>query len=1292
MFKRIYYDNYSKKIHLWETYNGKVSKLEEKYEYKFYVNDASKKSKIKDINGYPVKLQICKDKRHIEEVKQSGLTVHQSDVNEEVSFLQERYKDVTLKANIKDFNIGYLDIECEAREFPYPDKALYPINLISVISSKTGQVYTFGIREYTGTSDVVQNYAYIPDEKAMLEKFVRWWRKQKFDVISGWYCLDENSNIWLQNKIIKIKNTNKNEKLHKYGKITNKIYTDKKKGYDLKLSNGTNLITSNNHLLPIYLKKKNKYVNENTILKEKIFQTKQIKELMNNNDCYLKIDRHKNNNNDLTFKTYILNNLDNLLEEKSFNFVFSKKYYNKYKLNCKYNSYTYTVRNPHKFSYKQLQLHYNINKQDIIDFFKEETDVYFVNNKKKIKINIETKINNDLMRIVGLIFTDGCISYKHVTFYNKDEKLINNIQQLLYNNKITKKIVNYDKKNIRIRFGYILNVLYLLRFLIYRNDKKHIDLESLSLLSYNQFKSFATGLIDGDGWVTYKNGIGFCSCIHYNLKNINELFAWNNVITSMYKNRLYVPLLKQNKEFFNNLELKNSYKSERIKTIECFEFKNSRSNKIKKYIYDDFLLIRIDEINVIAECNMYDISTSTGFFNTNYGIKSHNCKDFDLQYIINRLERLGSKAQLSPINKFYQGTRTGQFGKKVYNLRVGGLNILDYRELYMKFTFNTLDSYSLNSVAHYEKIGGKLELEGHINDAWEKNWNLFVEYNIQDVRLCEKLEECKGFIALAIQFASDALIPIDRVFSSIATVEGYIQRKLNKNNIVVPDRKHKPRDLWLENKLYVTEKGLQNVDIASKQTTFEPYYVKGAHVQAFSGLYNTVLEFDVKSLYPHNVMMFNISPEVKLFNPSEERIAKGDLIKTPMNGIYYLKNKKGIIPSTIEDIFNERVKFEAKRNECLENKDETTAKFYDSMQHNRKILINSFYGCIANPYSRFYDVDNARVITRAGRVLIKHLSKTTNKYFKEYWHKVAKKHYPDLAEYPKIEKPLICLIDTDSNYVCLHEIKKKYSPESTLLEFTSKMEKEVLNPFYSRVLDIYAKQYNAPQLISFDRGKIIEKQFILAKKKYISRIVGKDGIIYDKPKLKATGGEIVKSDVPKWCREQTKRIVEAIFEGEEPSREHVMNTLKDIKREFKSQKMEDISFNISVNEYTKYANPTETYVKNKSLYFKSGTPMHVRASMIYNFVVVKFNLPYMQIGNSTKIKYIHIDNKNILGADVVGYIGNWPEQFDKYFKLDVNTQFNKGFLQGIQRMFDVLEWGDITFKINNLNKFMRKSK
>ena len=208
-----------------------------------------------------------------------------------------------------------------------------------------------------------------------------------------------------------------------------------------------------------------------------------------------------------------------------------------------------------------------------------------------------------------------------------------------------------------------------------------------------------------------------------------------------------------------------------------------------------------------------------------------NIMGFDVPYIINRCKRLKIEESLSPLN-VYKERKYGGYHIDGGGYIIAGISILDGLELYKNFVYVKRERYSLQFIGKIEVGEGKKDLEGTVNTAW-KQWNEFVEYNVQDVNLCRKIEDKKKHIKLTIDFCYQALIPFDRIFSSITLVTGYILRRLHEKNIVFPDRVN-------------TEKNAK---------------FPGAYVMAKPGYYNWVVSFDVASMYPHEILTYNISPE-----------------------------------------------------------------------------------------------------------------------------------------------------------------------------------------------------------------------------------------------------------------------------------------------------------------------------------------------------------------------------------------------------------------------------------------------
>lgn len=731
------------------------------------------------------------------------------------------------------------------------------------------------------------------------------------------------------------------------------------------------------------------------------------------------------------------------------------------------------------------------------------------------------------------------------------------------------------------------------------------------------------------------------------------------------------------------------------KTNEIFTFGNreytGNDKSVKNYHYcnDEETLIR----RFIKHFRKKKVDIITGW----------NVKFFDIPYIINRCAKLDIEIDMSPLNISYPKKFRDDFGNTIEGYGIAGISILDGLELYKKFTYKKQVSYSLNYIGIEEVKEGKLDLDGQVNHMYKTDWNKFVEYNIQDVLLTKKINDNKKFIELTISLCYQALIPFENVFSSISLITGYIVNYLHKQNIVFPDP---PQDKIKEE-------------------------YPGAHVMAKQGMYEYVISFDVESMYPHMIMMYNISPETLVLNPTNTE----GLIKTPaskeyscntpsgkfsVKGIYYTKEKQGVLSKIVETIFNNRKQFRKKmqiaegieeglsKEKIIENLDISSSvinelydeiidegfdsKYYDSQQQIRKILINSIYGVLGNKYFSFYNIKNAMAITIGGRHLIEFLSNNLNNYIKKYWHKIAKNYFPEVKnkEISEIKNDVVVLIDTDSNYICLDEIIKsldiKFKSDDDFRLWANNFDKKFFTPFFNKLLEKYAANFEVNQIINFKREKIISKKIILAKKKYADLTIDKEGKIYNPPKLDVTGIEIVRTSTPKFCREKLKDTLRFILENKE--RGKTINKIREIYNAFLKCKIEDISYPRSVNNYTKYARPVQEYINFGGVVYPKSCPQHVKASINYNFLITKYNLNLEPIGNGSKVKYIKVNPKNELQTNVVAYLGKYPDKFKEIFKIDYEEQWVKSFQEVIQRFFDVIDWGDVALDSNCIEEFI----
>jgi len=1246
-------------MHLWEINQTtkKVNHIVEDHEVEYYVKDDTNTSKIRDIYGTRVVKRVADSRKSLRELRKSNVETFESDISEEVKFLHKRYKDIDFKPNPKDYKIANIDIEIQcANEFPKPELAKYPINLITVDFYRTDEIVTLGLNEYHGQllNKPGFRYIYCESEEILLTKFCELIKKEKTQAITGWNCIHENSSVWLKDRIRSIKTLSNNNITSSDGIVTNVVCTGDKETTKITLVNGSNIISSNSHVFPIVSIQKNKYHNHN--LKDRFVNTRVGNfPSLDTNDIFLKVEFGNNINTDYTYRQYLLDNIDFIKNHPFFNCFIPDRILTKYMSKKELKRWS-------RFSIHYMYKEIKVTDNDLIDIITNEKEFGYVYRNIITNIQLSDIIGYELCRLIGLIYTDGTKADKGYAFYNNDKRLIWDARNICRKNcLLIAKSRAYGKDGNhrcgRLKFG-TNNVFTLLAISFYGYDKKKsLNLDIFSRFSKIQFKYIFSGMVDGDGWVGDNKSIGFCNYNGNDIEKIHELLLWNGVFSSRTKNRIGIKRISANQDFVSSLPLRQRQKMKSQKTLNFKVRKNTYSNKLRFLFYDGFALVKVKSIESCGINTCYDITTESHLFTTNCGIKTHNCNNFDIPYICNRIENLGIQDQacLSYLGRVIK--------KRNDTYQIPGLALLDLMELYKKFSYQNQPSYSLNYIGLQEVGEGKLDFEGQINDLWDRDWDLFVDYNVQDTALVRKIEFKRKFVDLVINLCTQTRTPFEKVYSTISIVEGYMLRYLHKVDMVFPD-------LPLRD---------YNCDEEEEDS------IEGGYVESHPGYYRKDISIDAESLYPSIMRMFNISPETKII---------GDMIRDchihSVNPNVAYTQVQGVLPKIVSDIFFERKKFKNMMFEAENAGNTELAEYLDSQQMIRKILINSIYGVLCNRFFHFYDLDNAANVTGHGREAIQYISNCINDYFSNHFYKVAHKYYPNhKLEANSIPKRIVFVNDTDSAYIWFEHIYNLTNSGESFLEWTLNFEKIILQPFLTKCMDIYAKKYNTENLINFKREKIILKQYVQGKKKYATQIIANEKIVYDTPVLKVTGIEINRSDLCQYSRKKLKKLLDIMMAGDEysyPNKDDMLEYIRSAYKEFKSQSIQDISAPKGINGYNKYDVVLDETFSN----FKPHTPMHNKASMIYNFIIKKEHLPYMEINDGTKMKYVFVNPRNKYKTNVIGYVGNYPKEFQKIFKIDYDEQFEKQFKAIGQRMFDVLDFGEITLKDSKIMSFIEE--
>jgi DNA polymerase elongation subunit (family B) len=629
-----------------------------------------------------------------------------------------------------------------------------------------------------------------------------------------------------------------------------------------------------------------------------------------------------------------------------------------------------------------------------------------------------------------------------------------------------------------------------------------------------------------------------------------------------------------------------------------------------------------------------------------------NCDLYDIPYVYGRLCRvLGTKVakQLSTWGIVTEDEVVLK-GRTHTRCDIAGLTILDYLELYRKFTYTNQESYRLDHIANVELGQKKLDHSEYdtFKEFYTKDWQKFVEYNIVDVELVDRLEDKMKLIELCITMAYDSKGNYNDVFFQVRTWDSIIYNYLKEKNIVIPFKKDTKKD-----------------------SKFAGAFVK----EPVPGKYDWVVNFDLNSLYPHLLMMYNISPEtlVEQRHPtaSVERILNKSLdfsdykdYAVCANGSMYRKDVRGFLPELMEQMYRDRVIYKKKMLEAKQQYEKTPTKELEkeiarcnNIQMAKKISLNSAYGAVGNEYFRYFKLANAEAVTLSGQVSIRWIENKLN----QYMNKILK---TDGVDY-------VIAVDTDSVYLNMGPLvetifKGREKTTESIVTFLDKVCQVELEKYIEGCYQELADYVNAyEQKMQMKRENIADRGIWTAKKRYILNVWDSEGVRYETPKLKMMGIEAVKSSTPAPCRVKIKEALNIIMNKTE---DDLISFVELFKKEFYKLPPEDISFPRSVNELTKYRSFQTIYTK--------GTPIHTRGALLYNHYIKDKSLDskYPLINNGEKIKFIFLKNANPIRENVISFIQQFPKELGLNKYVDYDLQFEKSFIDPLKSILNCIGW------------------
>jgi len=652
-----------------------------------------------------------------------------------------------------------------------------------------------------------------------------------------------------------------------------------------------------------------------------------------------------------------------------------------------------------------------------------------------------------------------------------------------------------------------------------------------------------------------------------------------------------------------------------------------------------------------------------------------NCEFFDIPYIINRIKKLFCEEEigrLSPVGRVFARKVFNKFGREQDRWYIDGVACVDYMDIYRKFCTTLRESYKLASIGEIELGETKIDFgDQNLSSLADNNWDLFVDYNIQDVNLLVKLEAKLRYLELLRMMAYAGCTTFEAALGTLSVVTGLCAIKARSKNLKIPT--------------FIRE------DTGGKN--------EGAYVgEPQRGFQEHIISFDANSLYPNVMITLNISPETKIGKIEEvtddkitiHHVNGQSFSLTPKNfsafidkeqiaiskaKILFSQKAKGIVPDIVDTFYQKRVEMQRKL-KALKKREMSlkpdTQDYYDNKklidyldirQFTIKILINSIYGYFGNKRAPLGDDDIARSITLTGQAVIKHSNVLLTEFIKNNSALTDK----DLEKY----SPII-YNDTDSCYVSIKKIVdhtgvKMIDAGNNITPEYHKMVKDL-----EEHLNVGIKQWGIDNLYSKDCRLLFKRELIadagvfLQKKRYVVRMLDKEGIPCSK--FKYVGVEVVRTTMPAPIKPRVKNLIETMILTR--SQAATNKILTETYHTFKSLPINDIAFVMGIKGYEKYASQCSEFKTAKHM------PIHVKAGYFYNKLIDRFDLvsKYEKIGTGDKIRYFYIKQPNKLGLSVIGYKYKFPVELEKILEPDHEKMFEKIIFSVMERFYESVGW------------------
>ena len=384
--------------------------------------------------------------------------------------------------------------------------------------------------------------------------------------------------------------------------------------------------------------------------------------------------------------------------------------------------------------------------------------------------------------------------------------------------------------------------------------------------------------------------------------------------------------------------------------------------------------------------------------------------------------------------------------------------------------------------------------------------------------------------------------------------------------------------------------------------------------------------------------------------------------------------------------------------------------YFNAMQLALKLVINGTYGAFGNEYFVLSNKDIAGAITAMGRNLIQFMDRCNQDYWYKDWHNDTELHAMlgiDTESITKIDDTWY-VVDTNadlvledwdpkdlrtavlegsvnrrvkvSEYADTDSLFVTFKPgmdscgwladEKDPMDFIKIVSKHRLQPLFAYKLDEYASKFKVHNIHNFELERINRSIVFLGKKMYVQNVMWEDGRDFnyeDGEYLFPKGVHLTKSSTPPFARRKALEIVKYLLtKPGDYSLKHMMDLVKDIKRQFELADVEDISLKVSCNNYD-----VGVIDDTQHLSFAKGAHFSQKAAGLHNFMLnqhTEYKGKYDMIKSGNKISYYYC--KHPLNK-MYGYIkGALPKEIAP--PVDYDTMFQKIILNQVNSFIDAL--------------------